>query len=55
MLNGKPETTALTLIEKSLALIQAVSVLEGTNKESVEHLLELAAENLRQSDTTVTT
>ncbi len=34
-------------IEKALALLRAVHVLEGTDKDSVEHLLEVAVESLR--------
>ncbi len=41
--------TALRAIEKALALLQSVQTLEGTDKDSVEHLLEIAVENLRRS------
>jgi hypothetical protein len=39
---------ALYAIEKALALLRSVQVLEGTDKDSVEHLLEVAAENLQE-------
>ena len=39
---------ALRAIEKALALMQSVQTLEGTNKDSVEHLLEMAVENLKK-------
>jgi hypothetical protein len=38
---------ALLAIEKALALMRSVQTLEGTDKDGVEHLLEMAAENLR--------
>ena len=39
--------SALLAIEKVLALLRSVQTLEGTDKDGVEHLLEMAAENLR--------
>jgi hypothetical protein len=39
--------SALLTIEKVLALIRSVQTLEGTDKDGVEHLLEMAVENLR--------
>ena len=38
---------ALLAIEKVLALLHSVEALEGTDKDGVERLLEMAAENLR--------
>ncbi len=40
--------TALHAIEKALALMRSVQSLEGTDKDGVEHLLEMAVENLRK-------
>jgi len=40
--------TALKAIEEALALLRSAPVLEGNEKESVEILLEVAAENLRE-------
>ena len=39
---------ALLAIEKVLALLRSVQTLEGTDKDGVEHLLEMAVENLRE-------
>jgi hypothetical protein len=39
---------ALHAIEKVLALLRSVQTLEGTDKDGVEHLLEMAAENLKK-------
>jgi uncharacterized protein YutE (UPF0331/DUF86 family) len=39
---------ALHAIEKALALIRSVQALEGTDKDGVEHLLEMAVENLKK-------
>jgi hypothetical protein len=39
---------ALHAIEKVLALMRSVQTLEGTNKDGVEHLLEMASENLKK-------
>ena len=41
--------TALQAIEEALELLRSASTLEGKAKESVEVLLEVAAENLRAS------
>ena len=38
---------ALQSIEKALALIRSVQTLEGTDKDGVEHLLEMAIEYLK--------
>jgi hypothetical protein len=38
---------ALLAIEKVLALLRSVQTLEGTDKDGVEHLLEMAVENLK--------
>ena len=46
MSNSKHDT-ALQAIEEALALLRSAPVLEGTAKESVEVLLEVAQENLR--------
>jgi hypothetical protein len=46
MLKPKRET-ARQAIEEALELLRSVSTLEGTAKESVEVLLEIAVENLR--------
>jgi hypothetical protein len=48
-----PESTcdhqaALEAIEKVLALLRSMNTLEGTDKDGVEHLLEMAVENLRE-------
>jgi hypothetical protein len=40
--------TALRSIEKVLALLRSVQALEGTDKDGVEHLLEMAVENLKK-------
>jgi hypothetical protein len=40
--------TALLSIEKVLALLRSVQTLEGTDKDGVEHLLEMAVENLKK-------
>ena len=40
--------TALLAIEKVLTLLRSVQTLEGTDKDGVEHLLEMAAENLKK-------
>jgi uncharacterized protein YutE (UPF0331/DUF86 family) len=37
----------LHAIEKALALMRSVQTLEGTDKDGVEHLLEMAVENLK--------
>jgi hypothetical protein len=39
---------ALLSIEKVLTLLRSVQTLEGTDKDGVEHLLEMAAENLKK-------
>jgi hypothetical protein len=41
------QKTAIRSLEKALALLRSVQTLEGTDKDGVEHLLELALENLR--------
>ena len=46
MPNAKKKT-ALHAIEKALALLRSVETLEGTDKDSVVHLLEVAVENLQ--------
>jgi len=38
---------ALLAIEKVLALLRSVKMLEGTDKDGVEHLLEMAVEKLK--------
>ena len=38
---------ALLAIEKVLALLRSVQTLEGTDKDGVEHLLEMAVESLK--------
>lgn len=48
-----PKTTsnqhaALLAIEKALALLRSMHTLEGTDKDGVEHLLEMAVENLKK-------
>ncbi len=35
-------------IERALALMHSVQTLEGTDKDGVEHLLEMAVENLKK-------
>ena len=44
---SESQQTALQAIERALALLQSLHTLEGTDKDGVEHLLELAVENLR--------
>ncbi len=39
---------ALLAIEKVLMLLRSVQTLEGTDKDGVEHLLEMAVENLKK-------
>jgi hypothetical protein len=39
---------ALHAIEKVLTLLHSVRTLEGTDKDGVEYLLEMAVENLRK-------
>jgi hypothetical protein len=46
MLKSDHEATLLA-IEKVLALLRSVQTLEGTDKDAVEHLLELAVEDLK--------
>jgi uncharacterized protein YutE (UPF0331/DUF86 family) len=38
---------ALLAIEKALALLRSVKTLEGTDKDGVEHLLQMAVDNLK--------
>ena len=38
---------ALLAIEKVLALLHSVQTLEGTDKDGVEHLLEMSVNNLK--------
>ncbi|MFZ1008115.1 MAG: hypothetical protein WAN65_14845 [Candidatus Sulfotelmatobacter sp.] len=40
--------SALEAIEKVLALLRSVQTLHGTDKDGVEHLLEMAVENLKK-------
>jgi ribosomal protein S7 len=47
MSNSKQDA-ALQAVEEALALLRSAPVLEGTAKESVEVLLEVAEENLRE-------
>lgn len=42
------QETALHAIEKVLALLRCVQTLEGTDKDNVEHLLEMAVQNLKK-------
>jgi hypothetical protein len=42
---------ALVAIEKVLALLRSVQTLEGTDKDGVEHLLEMAVKNLQATGT----
>jgi len=39
---------ALEAIEKVRALLRSVQTLQGTDKDGVEHLLAMAAENLKK-------
>ena len=39
--------TAIRSLEKALALLRSVQTREGTDKDGVEHLLEMALEALR--------
>jgi hypothetical protein len=43
------QKTAIRSLEKALALLRSVQTLEGTDKDSIEYLLERALENLRAS------
>jgi hypothetical protein len=45
------QKTAVRSLEKALALLRSVQTLEGTDKDGVEHLLELALEALRRCET----
>jgi len=47
MRNSK-ENTALQAVEEALTLLRSAPILEGATKESVEILLEIAVEKLRQ-------
>lgn len=38
---------AVLAIQKVLALLRSLPTLEGTDKDGVEHLLEMALENLK--------
>ncbi len=38
---------ALLAVEKVVALLRSVQTLEGTDKDGVQHLLEMALENLK--------
>jgi uncharacterized protein YutE (UPF0331/DUF86 family) len=50
MQKAKPNyETALHAIEKALTLMHSVQTLEGSDKDGVEHLLEMAVENLKKS------
>jgi len=42
------QQAAIEAIEKVLALLRSVQTLEGTDKDGVEHLLEMAVENLKK-------
>jgi hypothetical protein len=48
MSNSK-QHAALQAVEEALVLLRSAPVLEGNEKESVEILLEVAAENLRET------
>jgi hypothetical protein len=41
------QKTAIRALEKALSLLRSVNTLEGTDKDSVEHLLAMALEALR--------
>jgi len=41
------QKTAIRSLEKALKLLHSVRTLEGTDKDGVEHLLEMALEALR--------
>lgn len=41
------QKTAIRSLEKALALLHSVQTLDGTDKDSIEYLLERALENLR--------
>jgi hypothetical protein len=41
------QKTAIRSLEKALAFLRSVQTLEGTDKDSIEYLLERALENLR--------
>jgi hypothetical protein len=41
------QKTAIRSLDKALKLMRSVPTLEGTDKDGVEHLLEMALESLR--------
>ena len=41
------QKTAIRSLEKALALLRSVQTLEGTDKDSIDYLLERAVEALR--------
>lgn len=45
---SKKREAALRAIEKALALLRSLQTLEGTDKDGVEHLLEVAVEDLKK-------
>jgi hypothetical protein len=42
------QQAALLAIEKVLTLLRSLQTLEGTDKDGVEHLLEMAVESLKK-------
>ena len=42
------QESTIRAIEKALALMHSVQSLEGPDKDGVEHLLEMAVENLKK-------
>ena len=44
------QKTAIRSLEKALALLHSVQTLEGTDKDGVEHLLEIALEAVRANN-----
>jgi uncharacterized protein YutE (UPF0331/DUF86 family) len=42
------QESIIRAIEKALALMHSVQTLEGTDKDGIEHLLEMAVENLKK-------
>ena len=43
------QDSAFRAIEKALEPLRSVQTLEGTDKDNIEHLLEIAVENLRET------
>ena len=53
MVMTEPQKTAIRSLEKALALLRSVQTLEGTDKDSIEYLLERALENLGATNSAI--